>query len=119
MDSDAFIFYRDCIRNNNRRNLVKLDLSHFRIMSTLDETWNYGDFHREAVYEDSSGDQIPLKDKNGLAVRYLDILMYRFENHQQFFHVRKDEDFRTVLFHIPTGTIEKLTPDIAGTLERL
>ena len=84
-----------------------------------DETLYYGDNWKAATYEDDTGTLIPFKDKNNETIRYLDVLMYTFEGHQQFFHVRKDEDYNTVIMHVPTRTIEKLTPDLAGGMERL
>ena len=84
-----------------------------------DETLFYGDHWKEATYEDDTGTLIPFKDKNNETIRYLDVLMYTFGGHQQFFHVRKDEDYNTVILHIPTRTVEKLTPDLALGMERL
>ena len=89
------------------------------MVQARDETLYYGDHWKAATYEDDTGTLIPFKDKNNETIRYLDVLMYTFEGHQQFFHVRKDEDYNTVIMHVPTRTIEKLTPELAGGMERL
>jgi len=105
------------IRDENER--VYACTPNISMADTRDETWSYGGQWKEATYTDSSGSQIPFKDKNHETIRYLDVLMYTFGGHQQFFHVRKDDDYETVIVHIPTRTIEKLTPELAEGMERL
>jgi len=102
------------VRNENQR--ISAHITGIK-MNAHDETIYYGDYIREATYEDEHGNRIPFKDKNGFNIRYFDVLIYAKHNH--YFHVRKDDDYQTVLLHIPTKTVEKLTPELAAEMERL